>query len=65
MQPDYSSKLEKAAALAAMFQGPCTIGCFVNDNGINGTGVFVELCAMPDKMPFYQNSDLMLTKRSD
>ena len=27
---------------------------FVNDNGISGTGVFVELCAMPDKMPFYQ-----------
>ena len=26
----------------------------VNDNGISGTGVFVELCAMPDKMPFYQ-----------
>ena len=27
---------------------------FVNDNGISGTGVFVELCAMPDKIPFYQ-----------
>ena len=27
---------------------------FVNDNGIDGTGVFVELCAMPDKIPFYQ-----------
>ena len=27
---------------------------FVNDNGISGTGVFVELCAMLDKMPFYQ-----------
>lgn len=27
---------------------------FVNDNGINGTGIFVELSAVPDKMPFYE-----------
>ena len=27
---------------------------FVNSNGVNGTGVFVELCAMPDKIPFYE-----------
>ncbi len=27
---------------------------FVRDNGIKGTDVFVELCAMPDKMPFYE-----------
>lgn len=27
---------------------------FVNDNGICGTGIFVELCAMPDKIPFYE-----------
>lgn len=27
---------------------------FVNDNGIRGTGIFIELCAMPDKMPFYE-----------
>ena len=27
---------------------------FVNDNGIRGTGIFVELCAMPDKMQFYE-----------
>lgn len=27
---------------------------FVRDNGIKGTNVFVELCAMPDKMPFYE-----------
>jgi hypothetical protein len=27
---------------------------FVNDNGIAGTHIFVELCAMPDKIPFYQ-----------
>ena len=27
---------------------------FVNDNGIKGTNIFVELCAMPDKIPFYE-----------
>ena len=27
---------------------------FVNDHGIRDTGIFVELCAMPDKMPFYE-----------
>lgn len=27
---------------------------FVRENGIEGTSVFVELCAMPDKMPFYE-----------
>lgn len=27
---------------------------FVDDNGIKGTEIFVELCAMPDKIPFYE-----------
>lgn len=27
---------------------------FVNENGVKGTGVFVELCAVPDKIPFYE-----------
>lgn len=27
---------------------------FVGNNGVKGTSVFVELCAMPDKMPFYE-----------
>lgn len=27
---------------------------FVNDNGIPNTEIFVELCAMPDKIPFYE-----------
>lgn len=27
---------------------------FINDNGISGTEIFVELCAMPDKIPFYE-----------
>ena len=26
---------------------------FINDNGVSGTEIFVELCAMPDKIPFY------------
>ena len=27
---------------------------FINDNGVPGTEIFVELCAAPDKMPFYE-----------
>lgn len=27
---------------------------FINDNGVKGTDVFVELCAAPDKIPFYE-----------
>lgn len=27
---------------------------FINENGISGTEIFVELCAMPDKIPFYE-----------
>lgn len=27
---------------------------FINDNGISGTDIFVELCAMPDKIGFYE-----------
>lgn len=27
---------------------------FVNDNGVRDTDIFVELCAMPDKIPFYE-----------
>lgn len=27
---------------------------FINDHGVRGTDIFVELCAMPDKMPFYE-----------
>ncbi len=25
-----------------------------NDHGVEGTDIFVELCAMPDKIPFYE-----------
>jgi len=27
---------------------------FINDNGVKGTNIFVELCAVPDKIPFYE-----------
>ena len=27
---------------------------FISENGIKGTDIFVELCAMPDKIPFYK-----------
>ncbi len=27
---------------------------FINDNGVKDTDIFVELCAMPDKIPFYE-----------
>lgn len=27
---------------------------FINDNGVKGTEIFVELCARPDKIPFYE-----------
>ena len=27
---------------------------YISDNGIKGTSVFVELAAVPDKMPFYE-----------
>ncbi len=27
---------------------------FVKKNGVSNTGVFVELCAVPDKIPFYE-----------
>ena len=27
---------------------------FIKENGVIGTDIFVELCAMPDKIPFYE-----------
>lgn len=27
---------------------------FINDNGVKGTDIFVELCAVPDMIPFYE-----------
>ena len=27
---------------------------YIRENGVSGTDIFVELCAAPDKIPFYQ-----------
>ena len=27
---------------------------FINENGVPNTHIWVELCAMPDKIPFYE-----------
>lgn len=27
---------------------------YVGENGVSGTDIFVELCAVPDKIPFYE-----------
>lgn len=27
---------------------------YIKENGISGTDIFIELCAMPDKIPFYK-----------
>ncbi|MBR5684297.1 MAG: GNAT family N-acetyltransferase [Ruminococcus sp.] len=27
---------------------------YIDDNGVSGTDIFVELCAVPDKIPFYE-----------
>lgn len=27
---------------------------FIRENGVRGTDIFVELCAVPDKVPFYE-----------
>ena len=27
---------------------------FIEENGVSGTEIFVELCAVPDKVPFYE-----------
>ena len=27
---------------------------FISENGVKGTDIFLELCAMPDKIPFYE-----------
>ena len=27
---------------------------FIREHGVSGTDIFIELCAMPDKIPFYE-----------
>lgn len=47
VRPEYQHKGIGSMMIRELFQ-------FINDNGINGTEIFVELCAMPDKVPFYE-----------
>ena len=47
VRPDYQGKGIGRTLINDLLQ-------FVNDNGIKGTQVFVELAAVPDKMSFYE-----------
>ena len=47
VRPEYQGKGVGRMLMNALLK-------FINDNGISGTHIFVELCAMPDKVPFYE-----------
>ena len=47
VRPEYQGKGIGRILINELFK-------FINDNGISGTGIFVELSAMPDKIPFYE-----------
>ncbi len=47
VRPEYQRKGIGKMLISELFK-------FVNNNGVKGTGVFVELCAVPDKIPFYE-----------
>lgn len=47
VRPEYQRKGIGRRMMEEIFQ-------FINDHGIEGTEIFVELCAMPDKIPFYK-----------
>lgn len=44
---------ENIVAMARMI-GDMGINYYINNNGVKGTNIFVELCAVPDKVPFYE-----------
>jgi len=35
---------------------------FINEHGVRDTNIFVELCAMPDKKPFYEKFGFSATE---
>lgn len=47
VRPEYQKK-----GIGSMMIRECVK--FIRKNGISGTDIYVELCAMPDVMPFYE-----------
>lgn len=47
VRPDYQRKGIGRMLISELIK-------YINDNGISNTDIFVELCAMPDKIPFYE-----------
>ena len=47
VRPEYQRKGIGTMLIDALMQ-------FVNDNGVKGTDIFVELCAAPENVPFYK-----------
>ncbi len=47
VRPEYQKKGIGRLLINELFK-------FINDNGVEGTDIFVELCAVPDKIPFYK-----------
>ena len=47
VRPEYQKKGIGRLLINELFK-------FINDNGVEGTDIFVELCAVPDKIPFYE-----------
>lgn len=47
VRPEYQKKGIGRMLINELFK-------FINDNGVEGTDIFVELCAVPDKIPFYE-----------
>lgn len=47
VRPEYQKKGIGRLLIGELLQ-------FINDHGVEGTDIFVELCAMPDKIPFYE-----------
>ena len=47
VKPEYQGKGIGRLLINELFK-------FIKENGISDTNIFVELCAMPDKIPFYK-----------
>ncbi len=47
VRPEYQGKGIGILLIDELFK-------FIKENGVKGTDIFVELCAMPDKIPFYE-----------